>query len=117
MHSVPPDESQLGKDQELNKSYSSRDTNNDARNPHYGTGSSIQFQDGPETYSNFKYLQELWVFIEKWYHQSTEAKKQEAIKENWKNNFVGLRAMSSAHRNQKRSWSKNIQYIIIPCNY
>ena len=52
MHSVPPDESQLGKDQELNKSYSSRDTNNDARNPHYGTGSSIQFQDGPETYSN-----------------------------------------------------------------
>jgi len=23
----------------------------DARNPHYGTCSSIQFQDGPETYS------------------------------------------------------------------
>ena len=37
----------------LNKSYSRRDTNNDARNPHYGTSSSIQFQDGPETYSNF----------------------------------------------------------------
>ena len=115
MHNVPPDESQLGKDQELNKSYSSRDTNNDARNPHYGISSSIQFQDGPETYSNFKYLQELWVFIEKWYHQSTEAKKQEAIKENWKNNFVSLHAMSSAQRNQKRGWSKNIQYIIIPC--
>ena len=98
MHSVPPDETQLGEGPRTYKSYSSRDTINDARNPHYETGSSIHFQDGPRTYSNFKYLQELWVFIEKWYHQSTEAKKQEAIKENWKNNFVGLHAMSSARK-------------------
>ena len=77
----------------------------------------FNFRMGQKLTQIFKYLQELWVFIEKWYHQSTEAKKQEAIKENWKNNFVGLRAMSSAQRNQKRGWSKNIQYIIIPCNY
>ena len=87
-----------GRTKNLIKSYSSRDTINDARNPHYETGSSIHFQDGPETYSNFKYLQELWVFIEKWHHQSTEAKKQGAFKENWKNNFVSLHAMSSAQR-------------------
>ena len=87
-----------GRTKNLIKSYSSKDTINDARNPHYETGSSIHFQDGPKTYSNFKYLQELWVFIEKWHHQSTEAKKQETIKENWKNNFVSLHAMSSAQR-------------------
>ena len=46
----------------------------------------------------FKYLQELWVFIEKWHHQSTETEKLGAFRENWKNNFVGLHAMSSAQR-------------------
>ena len=46
----------------------------------------------------FKYLQELWVFTEKWHHQSTEAKKLGASQENWKNNFVGLHAMSSTQK-------------------
>ena len=58
----------------------------------------FNFRMGQKLTQIFKYLQELWVFIEKWYHQSTEAKKQEAIKENWKNNFVSLHAMSSAQR-------------------
>ena len=46
----------------------------------------------------FKYLQELWVFTEKWHHQSTEAKKLGASQENWKNNFVGLHAMTSTQK-------------------
>ena len=41
-----------GTDQELNNKFSRRRTMKDARNSHYGTCSSIQFQDGPETYSN-----------------------------------------------------------------
>ena len=41
-----------GTDQQLNKSYSRGKTMEDARNPHYGTCSSIHFQDGPKTYSN-----------------------------------------------------------------
>ena len=108
MHSMPPDETQLREGpQTYKKVVRVRDTIDDTRNPHYGTGSSIHFQDGPRTYSNFEYLQELWVFKEKWHHQSTEAKKPGASKENWKNNFVEIHAMSSAQENRNKDEVNN----------
>ena len=63
---------------------------NDARNPHYGTCSSIQFQDGPETYSG--------------------AEKQGAFREGKKNDFVSLHAISSALRKSVEGRSKYSVY-------
>ena len=70
----------------------------DARNPHYETCSSIHFQDGPETYSNFNIFRSSEYELRSRHHRSTGAKKQGAFREERKNDFVSLHAMTSARR-------------------